>query len=327
MESGRDARGTAAIDSITIGIVPRERFSTTAQVIESVLRHTEVAYELIFVDGNMPACYRREVDDLLALVPNSRVIRTPEYVLPNHSKALVAEAARTRLTCLLENDCLVSEGWLTSLIAGLAETGASVAAPMVEEAERGHGLGNLGDFMFQESGDGTELKVQSLPSSAMQPGSEPRLVQVAEAHCLLFETEVLQDVEPFDPSLNTREFLDMSLRLRERGVTMAFQPRSRVRFLPPPPVAREDRPFFFYKWDRELCDVSHRNLARRWRLNAFPDAIEFVRARNYSLSASQLWRYHFARRAKRRIRRVLTSGALRLKNGRWRPRSRPQLGE
>jgi len=40
---------------VTIVVVPRERFSYTCQSLESIYEHTQVPFELIYVDGNSPA--------------------------------------------------------------------------------------------------------------------------------------------------------------------------------------------------------------------------------------------------------------------------------
>ncbi len=293
---------------VTIGFVPRERFSIAARSLERLFQCTVGDFRLIVVDACTPPRYWSEIERLLTGRANVDVLRTEKPLFPNASKKLVAEASETELTCFMENDSLVSEGWLPALISALREKEADVAVPLVEEGERGldhHGIGNTGYFDFRETPAGTSLEIISIGRTLPQVELlKPQLVDVAESHCLLLRSEILRRVQPFDEFLNTREFLDISLRLREAGARMVFQPQSRVTFVPPPPVEVEERPFFFFKWDYEQAVLSHQRIAQRWKLASFPNSLAFVTARSYSLSSGQLARYHFMRRLKRRILRV-----------------------
>lgn len=285
--------------SVTIGLIPRERFSVAALALERVLKHTELDYQLIVVDPSMPERYRARLETLTHGRPNVRYIHVDRNLLPNESRSLIAEASQTELTCFLENDSLVHEGWLTGLIAALEETNADVALSSVDEAaveedghDQSHGMGNVGHFAFSDGPRGTTLKITRI-TRTMAPGdlSRPCLVDVAEGHCMLFRTEVLRRVQAFDDFLNTREFLDTCIRLHKAGVPVAYQPRSRVTFVPPPPVEREEKQFFRFKWDYDRAVASHWRIATNWDLREFPRSLLFVAARNHSLSASQLTRY------------------------------------
>ena len=80
--------------SLTMGFVPRERFSLAAKSLESILEHTPKPFRLIVVDCNIPAVYRREMDAVLSRFDDVQVIRRDHYLRPNQSKNLVIAEAK-----------------------------------------------------------------------------------------------------------------------------------------------------------------------------------------------------------------------------------------
>jgi hypothetical protein len=283
-----------------------------ATVLRRVLECTEINFRLIVVDCGMPSVYRREIDEVLARFEDVEVIHEDGWLLPNECRRLVAAASRTELTCFLENDVLVSPGWLTALVGALDATGAGVAAPLVMEGEESqhHGVANGARFEFMARADGTELVCRAIGDGSVRDGLVgPQLVEVVEAHCMLFRTEVFSTVDAFDPFLNTREFIDTCLALRKAGIGVVLQPQSRVTFMPPPPVLPDERPYYLYKWNQSLAEGSHQRIREKWGLVDFPSSLEFAAERRHRLSRGLLWRYRLTRqvlRVPRRARRLGT---------------------
>ncbi len=64
--------------SVTIGVVPRERFSLAAESLQRIFDCTDLPFNLIVVDCNIPARYRQQMDEVLNGRSNVKVIRTNE---------------------------------------------------------------------------------------------------------------------------------------------------------------------------------------------------------------------------------------------------------
>jgi glycosyltransferase involved in cell wall biosynthesis len=118
----------------TVAIVPRERFSFAQRSLENVLAHTPRPFEMLYVDGGSPAhvrdYLRRQADR-----HEFRLIRTEHYVSPNTARNLAAAAVRTKYVVFIDNDALVSPGWLGPLVDCAEATGAWVVGPIYCEGE------------------------------------------------------------------------------------------------------------------------------------------------------------------------------------------------
>ena len=249
--------------------------------------HTPIDFKLLIVDCNIPPRFRSEMEDAVAGHDDVEFIDAGGPLLSNACKVLVADASTTELTCMLENDLMVSDGWLEALIAAMEETHADVAVPRILEGwdEHYHDDGNIGDLDFRPGPNGTELHIDSLASpQELDVLDEPRLVTMTEAHCFLFRTSVLKSVQPFDSALTAREEVDVCLNLHKAGVSIVLQPSSRLVFIPPPPVHPDEQPYYLRKWDYEAVVRSHNYIHEKWGLTRFPTGYEVARTRVKRLS-------------------------------------------
>ena len=299
----------AAQPTLTIGIVPRERFSVAARSLKTILEFTDLDYELVIVDNQTPPRYWSQIEQLIAGRENVRIIRTDRFLLPGPCKELIAQVCDNELTCLLENDVLVTEGWLPPMIAALQEHAADVVTPLVLEGSphKVHADENFGDFEFKQTERGTELNIIPMARSEreMERITSVRQIEVAETHCLLFRTEALKRAEPFHEAVNTREFLDTFLALRKAGLVTVFQPASRVIFMTPPPVEPDELPFFTEKWNHETAVHSHERIREKWNLASIPSSLEFIGERWHRLSRLRWFWYTLTTRVPRRASREL----------------------
>ena len=117
--------------NITIGFVPRERFSSAAESLESILTETDTPYEMLIVDCATPPAVWAEIEALIEGRDNIRVLRTDHVLLPNEAKNLVIRETKTEYLCLIENDNLVEPGWLDKFLNACEEMPADVAVPML----------------------------------------------------------------------------------------------------------------------------------------------------------------------------------------------------
>jgi GT2 family glycosyltransferase len=309
-----------ALPSVTIGLVPRERFSYAARALTRIFETAAVDFQLVVVDCDTPRTYWQQIEVLIAGRPNVEVLRADRYLLPNESRNLVTQAASGEYTCMIENDVLVSPGWLTRLLETAVECDADAVAPfLMERNEMQHHFdAAMGQIEHREGANGRELRIEPLAGpEALEAMTSPRPIEMAECHCLLFRTDVLRRMPPFDGRFYMNEFIDTSLALHQAGAKLVFEPRSRVTFMPPPPVEPAERDFYLSRWDFESAMRSHRLLKEKWGLAALPagldtpDSTAFLHDRHHQLSLWQWRRYLIRTRWKwplGRVKRYLLRG-------------------
>ena len=99
--------------TVTIGFVPRERFSRAPDALARILKSTTVPFNLLVVDCNTPRTYWQAMEELLSDRNNVKVIHKDHYLLPNASRNLVVSESKDEFVCLIENDVLVEHGWIS----------------------------------------------------------------------------------------------------------------------------------------------------------------------------------------------------------------------
>jgi hypothetical protein len=297
----------ATTPRVTIGIIPRERFSLAAQAIRRIVEHTSVPYRLLVVDCNTPEPYRGEIERALPTDVPVEVLRFDRYLQPNESRNHVVAAAGTgndgeagnhgsrryehstgnatpsdqAFLCLIDNDVLVEPGWLEPLLAACEQESAGVVRPAVFKLGKRHFDCRLGPVTTALGTPGHRLRIEDRTlASEFDAAPGRRRVEWLEMHCLLFRARVFPSIGPFDEALNTREHVDLSLTLRAKGVPIVFEPASRVHFVPPPPVHRDERAFFYFRWDPDKAVASNARVRTKWELASYRSNIDWVLARH-----------------------------------------------
>jgi hypothetical protein len=273
------------MSTVTIGFVPRERFSLAAEALQRIFEYTRIPFNLIVVDCNIPRVYWHEMERVLSGRKNVKVLRTNHYLLPNQSHNLVIRETKDDFVCLIENDVLVNEHWLSYLIAACEEHPADVAVPLILEgrkiSSRVHFAEALGSIRQIQHSDGVKLEIvpRGTPTEQDRNASR-RTAEFIENHCMLFKREVFDRIGPFDEAVNTREPIDLSMALYHAKVPVVFEPKCRVGFLPPPPVDPDESDFYFFRWDLKKAIWNNDRIKEKWNLVNLPSSIPFVKERN-----------------------------------------------
>ncbi|MDP9022041.1 MAG: glycosyltransferase [Actinomycetota bacterium] len=270
--------------SVAVGVVPRERFSMAAQVLERLLACTPENFELVVVDAGTPAPFRAEMDRVLRGRPSVVRPTTDEILLPNEARNLVIDNTDADWICFLENDVLVEPGWLSKLLAACEEEAAAAAVPLIVDRfgpfEKVHFDDRLHTITTVDTPDGTGLRIEPRPdSNESDRGATRRRVDFIETHCMLLSCRALERTGLFDPSITAQEEVDVSLALHAHGLPAVLEPAAVVTFYPPPPVHPEEREFYLRKWDPESYARDYRRVAERWRLIDPPSAMGVVETR------------------------------------------------
>lgn len=256
---------------VTIVVVPRDRFSSVVASAESILKHTDVPFKLVFLDFGYSRKTLDQLRDLcrdvpMEIVPVGRTIPMVAFkeYLPKITTPYVA---------WVDNDTYVTKGWMTALL-DRAEQGARVILPVTLELEGldvdARGLKARNHISHSElrkvTVDGVQYVFDHKPFRRVAHADlpkEPHTIDFFELHTFFAETEVLQQLDL--PPMVVREHIDIGIQLHKAGIPIWCEPKSVVHFdnIHERPT-REDLGFFFFRWDEKLINQSHELFQKRW---------------------------------------------------------------
>jgi len=118
-----NSQSMPSVASVTIVVLPRERFSRTEVSLQALYDHTAPPFELVYVDGHSPRRVRRYLQQQ-AQAKGFRLIRTPYFMPLSRLRNLGLREVKTPYVVFLENDVIVRPGWLQALQSCAEETGA-----------------------------------------------------------------------------------------------------------------------------------------------------------------------------------------------------------
>jgi len=267
------ASKAAPTAQVTLVVVPRERFSCTAESLESLYAHTSVPFELVYVDGNSPLHIKQYLEEQSA-AHSFKLIRTEEYLFPNHARNLGLEQVNTPYVVFLDNDIVVSPGWLEALLSCSKETDAAVVGPLMCQDEPVHeivhfaggeshvwvdklGRRRLREKMFKQGKRVEDV----LPSLKRMP------TELAEFHCVLIRCDIFEQIGKLDEGMiNTKEHLDFCMTVAAKGEEVYFEPASVVTYVPGPPLERSDLTYYMLRWSDEWTLNSLHHFRDKWNV-------------------------------------------------------------
>ena len=258
---------------VTLVIVPRERFSCAQTSLESIYEHTQVPFNLVYVDGNSPPHVQQYLQ-AQAAEKQFQLIRTDYYLYPNQARNLGAAAVRTPYLVFVDNDVIVTPGWLKSLLSCAETTGAAVVGPLMCQHEPIHSeihfAGGETHIWVDKTGRRRlreKMYSQGKSVSAVQPILTRTETELAEFHCVLVRRRVLEKLGGLDEMmLNTKEHLDFCMSVRELGGTVYFEPTSLVTYVPGPPLVWSDLHYYMLRWSDAWTLTSLHRLRDKWQL-------------------------------------------------------------
>lgn len=257
---------------VTVGFVPRDRFSPAAECLRRLFECTQIPFQLILVDGNTPRVHWRQIERELGTRENVKIIHANHYLSSNQARNLVLRETRTEFLCIIENEVIVQDRWLSGLLAACDEHPADVALPLFLEPHgpyyRVHFNRRMGHIMqpVDENGCKVQILPGGSPCEADRTGNR-RTLQLIETHCNLFRVNAIDRLGLFDESLGgAQAHVDMSLALYEHGVPIVLEPKVHVTLMPPPPIHPEERDFFLRYWNLEKAIADKQRIEDKWNL-------------------------------------------------------------
>lgn len=261
---------------VTIVVVPRERFSYTRESLESIYEHTDFPFQLIYVDGNSPTKVRRYLETQ-AQAKGFQLIRTDYYLPTNHARNLGLRQVQTKYVVFVDNDVIVSPGWLKALVDCAEETEATIVTPLVCHYEplheiihcaggeshiwldttRGRNRRRFREKMYKQNKLVKDLRHQL----------QRQQTELAEFHCMMVRTAIFERIGLLDEEmLNTKEHLDFCMTVIQAGGTVYFEPTSIVTYVPGPPIEWTDLHFYMLRWSDAWQITSLNRLRDKWNL-------------------------------------------------------------
>ena len=259
---------------VTIVVSPRERFSFTEKSLESVYEHTQTPFHLVYVDGNSP----RSIHDYLAaqaLQKGFELVRVDHFLTPNQARNLGLARVQTPYVVFLDNDVVVSPGWLTMLVNCAEETGAAIVGPLTCQDEPVHETVHFangeariivdvkGRRRLREKMCCQGQKVKKVASKLERVPAE-----LVEFHCMLVDMEVFRKLGPLDEGfLNTKEHVDLCMGVTQAGGTIYFEPTSLITYVPGISWNWADLHFYMLRWSDAWETASLNHLKEKWKLS------------------------------------------------------------
>jgi GT2 family glycosyltransferase len=270
---------------VTVVVVPRERFSHARRSLESIYANTAGPFALVYVDGGSPRALRRYLAAEQRRL-GFRLVRTDCFLTPNEARNLGLRYVDTRYVVFIDNDVEVTSGWLDALVRCAEESQAWLVGPLCfvgpPASEIIHVAG--GEVAIHEEGarrvlhqlqryEGRRPAEVALPLAAERSG-------LAEFHCMLARTDLFARLGPLDEALlNTREHIDLCLRVTAAGGSIYFEPRARVAYVAPPPLAWSDVPFYLVRWSDQWTRATMRHFEKTWQVRLDTGRPGIMRAR------------------------------------------------
>ena len=98
---------------VSVAVVPRERFSSTAATLRSIAANTPDDVEIVWVDNGHPAAWRERPR---RPHPRGRRVPTERWLRPGATHNAAIDAATGDFIVIVENNVLVEPGWLEKLM-------------------------------------------------------------------------------------------------------------------------------------------------------------------------------------------------------------------
>lgn len=265
-----------ASPEVTIVVVPRERFSYTRQSLESIYEHTEYPFKLIYIDGGSPSHIR----DYLAAYADQKqfqLIRTDYYLCPNHARNLGLRLVSSKYVVFIDNDVVVTPGWLKNLVQCAEETGATIVSPLICQGTpvhtEVHCAGGESGVLVETKGEPVRRRIiekiykQGRQVSDVRPQMQRQKTGLAEFHCMMVRTNIFEQIGLLDEALlNTKEHVDLCILVSEVDGTVYLEPESLVTYVPGPPLEWTDLEYYMLRWSDDWELASLKRLRDKWNL-------------------------------------------------------------
>ncbi|HLI80334.1 MAG TPA: glycosyltransferase [Candidatus Binataceae bacterium] len=257
--------------SITIVSVPREQFGRARLSVQSILDSTAPDAPIIYVDGNAPPELSR---DVAATRSGVAVIRKDHYLSGNVARNLALAQVHTRYVLFVDNDVQMWPGSIDALVKCAEETGAWIVGPLYCIGAPGGRQVHAAHTEVRVVEEHGRRHLRELKTNVGEPANKVRAqlgrvpTDEVEFHCLLARTELFEALGPLDEGfLVAFDHVDLCLSVRKANHPIYLETAATVTYMPPPPIALSDLPFFLLRWSEAWYRSSLQHLCEKWQLD------------------------------------------------------------
>jgi len=276
--------GAPTAPLVTVVVVFRERHSFASRSLRSILEHRDYPFALHYHDSQSPPSVRRELE--AAEARGELTLFTAGSGTPNQLRNQALQAVTTKYVCFIDNDVLVTMGWIETLVATAERTGAGILFPLYLMGElsedRIHMAGGK-NHLSEKNGQieyNEEHLFANAPASRIVGTLQGGDSDFGEFHCMLLSMKMLQEVGPLDEAyLQVNEHIDIAMVARQANHRVIFEPKSVVSYV----YANAQSPYwlcdiepFRGRWSHEVAarDVAH--LSSKWKLRSLQSMTSFL---------------------------------------------------
>jgi GT2 family glycosyltransferase len=257
----------------TVAFVPREVFCTTRRSLETLYDRTRGPFDLVCIDGNSPPDVRQYLEHE-ARARQFTLVRTDGYVTPNQARNLAVRHVRTPYVVFVDNDVLVTEGWLDALCDCADQTGAWVVGPLyyefLPEGRRLHMVGGECRIVVNDRGHRMYYERHHHAHELRDDVAEPIArteTELIEFHTVLVSMQAFRELGPLDEGLLCNaEHGDLCLTVRNAGHSVYLEPGAQITYAPPKRLEPADEAFFLLRWSEAWAAATHRRIDEKWNL-------------------------------------------------------------
>jgi GT2 family glycosyltransferase len=257
---------------VTLIVVPNQCFNYTQRSLESIYKHTNIPFKLIYVDGYSPKKVKQYLE-AQSQEKGFRLIRTDKYVSPNQARNIGLQHVDTEYVVLMNNDVLVTADWLNNLIGCAQNTGSSVVSPVclqgTVENLAIHSAGGCLEFQYKD-GNLDLFEQRSFVKNSfdkVQPLITRKPTQIVDFSCVLVHTPILNKIGNLDNNLiNFGQNIDFALSVFAVGGSIYLEPESIVNYLPVTELDFSDMPYYLLIWNYVWKRKSINYFQEKWGL-------------------------------------------------------------
>ncbi|WP_216913928.1 MULTISPECIES: glycosyltransferase [unclassified Synechococcus] len=276
--------GSPVLPLVTVVVVFRERHSFASRSLRSLLEHRDYPFALHYHDSQSPPSVRRELE--AAEARGELTLFTAGNGTPNQLRNQALQAVTTKYVCFIDNDVLVTKGWIETLVATAERTGAGIVFPLYLMGElsedRIHMAGGK-NHLSERNGE-IEYNEEHLfanASAARVAGSlQGGDSDFGEFHCMLLSMKMLQETGPLDEAyLQANEHIDIAMVARQANYRVIFEPKSVVSYV----YANAQSPYwlcdiepFRSRWSHEQAARDVAYLSSKWKLRSLQSMTSFL---------------------------------------------------
>ena len=264
---------------VSVVVVPREGFSQAPFCLETLIATTtEPAWRLVYVDGNAPRSVAMQLAAKVRAVDGT-LIRANRFLRPTSARILGLAEVTTPYVLFLDNDVIVTPGWLAALLNAAEESRAAYVSPVVCQGNRSPRIVHFGGGAntIAVADDGMRSLIERYDHGAEPLGAvnlAPGPTAMAEMHCVLVRRSALEASGGLDERLSTAfEHNDLCLRLADHGGGW-FEPGATVDNLQDAGARRGDRAYHQLRWSRGWLTESRDAFCAKYAIPATDPAIQ-----------------------------------------------------